>query len=104
MWVVSSVLANVLIAYLEYTYRTTGMLAPWGVYFRIVVSIALMQLSLWYTWKNAPTFLTAWVVFFTGNMLLRIFTTVVILHEAPSFQVWAGIALAVVAAIAVKLG
>ena len=102
MWILSSIGANLCIAFLEYTYRTNEIgpallvkIAPW---------IILSQFCLWYTWRAGPGLMLAWVVFFLGNTVLRILNAHYMLGEPINGASWTALALIVAGAFVMHYG
>ena len=98
MW---SLVANFTIAYIEYLNRVVQF-ATFGHALRVTWPLILVaQCGLFYAWRGAPALMVAWMVFFIGNVTLRLGTTWAA-GEPPNLQVAAGLALVVAGALTIK--
>lgn len=99
-WWLAALLANLCIMRVEAVNRgATGQF--WETLPYTAPFILLGQVGLFYCWKDAPTFLTAWVCFTSGNLALRLLSTYLIVGEPLSIQTWLGTALVFAGALTV---
>jgi len=82
-WVLASLLANVSIMWIEYLNRTGDYPTFLAAIRHTGPLILVGQLGLFYTFRGAPTFLTAWAIFTTGNAVLRLLSSYVLVAEPP---------------------
>lgn len=103
-WWLGSILANLCIAVVEYVNRTGGR-SLLGTLPYTALFILGSQIGLYFAWRGAPSFFTAWVVFASGSTTLRVVTSRFILEEPMAWsQVSFGIALVYAGALLVKMG
>jgi multidrug transporter EmrE-like cation transporter len=91
MWILSSLIANLAIAVLEWNHRTSSV--GWVSLSRAVPLIAVCQAALWYSWRTAPSVMVAWAILTFGNSLLRVVNTQFILGEPMTSNKWVALAL-----------
>lgn len=101
LWVLTSVLANVLIMIIEFHYRT--MVFSPQVFLRLVPLVVLMQLCLWYTWHQASSLMLAWAVFTAGNTVLRLVSSYVLVGEGVSVSTVLGVCCIMGGAVIIKV-
>lgn len=104
MWIVTALLANAIIVTIEYTYRTQAFAWSAWLLVGLALRIAFMQWCLWYTWHNAPSLLTAWAVFTTGNLVLRIVNAALFVGEPLSLMTTVGVACVAMGVVFTKMG
>lgn len=103
-WWAASIVANVAIAFIEYINRVGGHDGFFDTLKLTALPIFIAQWGLWGAWSGAPSLMTAWVFFLSGNIILRVITSQCILGELISPTVAAGIVLALSGAYLVKVG
>jgi hypothetical protein len=92
MWLVSSILANLLIMRIEYYYRVSDFSWDVGLFVRLALMIPVMQLCLWNMFAKAPSLMLAWACFTLGNTLLRLVNAYWFVGEPPNLATLAGVA------------
>jgi len=101
-WWVASGLANVAIGVIEYVNRTGG----YASYIQLLKVtgpfILLANWCLWQSWSGAPSLMTAWVVFSSGNIMIRLATSYWI-GEQPNLMVWSGVMMVVGGSYLIKI-
>jgi hypothetical protein len=99
MWVFYSLLANLMALILEYLYRTRfypNYLAG----LPVILPIALiLQFGLFYSFRFSPSYLSAWLAFFSVNLISRALISRFVLEEPMSWLTIAGLFLVVIGAI-----
>ena len=102
-WVISCVLANLGIMFIEYQNRTMQVSGFGQALLITGLPILCTQWALFYTWQNAPSLMVAWTTFTLGNILLRVGNAYYI-GETPNWFTWMGVLCAVGAAFLMKHG
>ena len=102
-WWLGGIIANIGIAYIEMTNRTSTTETWLGTLQYTAIPIILTQWGLYFAWKNAPSMMTAWVFFTAGNSLARIITAYWI-GEPPGIKTWIAICMCLSAAVIMKFG
>jgi hypothetical protein len=92
-WWAWSVVANVAIAGIEFTNRTGGFANPGQAFNRTWVLILISQAGLFYSWRYAPSFMWAWAVFTSGNIILRVLSSHFLVGETLTWKVGLGVIL-----------
>ena len=103
-WFVWSIVANVTIAVIEYLNRTGGYEHFGQAFLRTGSLIFVAQIGLFYAWRDAPSFMFAWVVFNGGNVLLRLVSAHFFVGERLSLSVAFGVAFVVLGGHLVRQG
>ena len=103
-WVAWSILANVAIAATEFLNRTGNYEHAGQAFAHTAGLIVLAQIGLFYAWRDAPTFLTAWAVFTVGNIGLRLLSAHFLIGERLSLGVLIGVGLIVLGGHFVRNG
>jgi hypothetical protein len=103
-WYAWSVMANVAIGFIEYRNRTGGFENPGEAFSANWFLIVISQTGLFYAWRDAPSFMFAWVVFTTGNIALRIISSHFFVGEKLSLTVAYGVALVLIGGQLVRDG
>lgn len=90
-WVLWSLVANVSVLAIEYVNRKDyfgGFIEglPYTIW-----PIALAQVALYYCFKGAPTYLTAWAIFTMGNAVLRVISNTVFVQEQLNWMILLGV-------------
>jgi len=103
-WVLWSLLANVSALLVEYVNRKDmfgGFLAglPYTIWPMVVIQVAL-----YYSFKTAPTYMMAAMVFTVGNAVLRVVSNSMFVNEELNWMIGLGVAGMVVSGIVVKVG
>lgn len=92
-WWVWSLVSNVAVAIVEYQNRTGGFANPVQAFTRTGPALLLMQIALFYNWRDAPKFMLAWAAFFFGNCIVRVISAHFFVGEPISFNTAIGILL-----------
>ena len=92
IWILHSVLANLCIMGIEYVYRVKSFPDFSSALPYMLVPILIAQYSLFYLFREAPSYLLAWAVFFLGNGIIRVAVSVY-LGEPMNGQIVAGLLL-----------
>lgn len=103
-WWMASLLANFSIATLEYLNRTAGFVDFRHALTMTAPFILLSQFGLFYTWRDAPSFMFAWAFFFAGNATMRLVNAQWFVGEPLSPLTLAGVGVIVAGACLVKMG
>lgn len=100
-WWAYSLLANVSVITIEYTYRVQPTLLD--AWWRCWPLIVIAQFTLYFSYHGAPSLLGAWIVFTIANSTMRLGVASFILGE-PVQLPWAllGITLAICAGLSIK--
>lgn len=102
LWVVHSFIANVAIMGIEYLYRAKSFSGFLPALPYIIIPILIAQYSLFYLFRESPTYLLGWAVFFLGNGILRVGISLY-LGEPMSEQIMAGLFLIAAGAFFLKV-
>ena len=92
-WWLSSIVANVAIAAIEYLNRAGGYDSFWSAVLRTGPLIVVAQWGLFGAWNHAPSFLLAWAVFTAGNCVIRMASSHYMVGERLNIWTIAGAAL-----------
>ncbi len=103
-WYAWSILANFSIAVTEYLNRTGGYAHAGEAFLRTGPLIFIAQIGLFYAWRDAPTFLTAWAFFTVGNIGLRVLSAQFLVGERLTLDVGFGIAMIIMGGHLVRNG
>jgi multidrug transporter EmrE-like cation transporter len=103
-WIIWSVAANFAIAATEYLNRTGGYEHAGHAFLRTAPLILIAQVGLFYAWRDAPSFMTAWATFTIGNIGLRVLSAHFIVGERMTLDVFFGIAMIVMGGHLVRQG
>jgi drug/metabolite transporter (DMT)-like permease len=101
-WVLYSLMANACIQFVEYTNRTGTADTFAGTLWRTWPFILLAQWGLFETWRHAPHFLAAWLVFTLGNSACRLLVSKYVVGETFAWWGLAGVACMMGGAFIVK--
>lgn len=101
MWIFHSLIANVAIMGTEYIYRTKHFDSFWNALPYMAIPVLIAQYSLFYLFRDSPTYLLGWAVFFLGNGVLRVAISIY-LGEPMSEQIIAGLLLIAAGAFFLK--
>lgn len=74
-WYLWALVANASICVVEYMNRSGGYGSFWSAIPYTIWPIMIAQVALFYTWRDAPKMLLAWLVFTIGNTVMRIAST-----------------------------
>lgn len=104
MWILYSIIANITIIYIEWSYRTSyhGNFVDGLPY--MIVPILVAQFCLFNLFKGAPHYMIAWIVFTVGNSILRVTSNHYILKEDLSWVGFVGVGTIILGALLVKEG
>lgn len=100
-WVLFSLMANVSVQFVEYLNRSGSA----GFFRTLVVTgpfIVLAQWGLYESWRNAPHFLAAWLVFTVGNAVARLAVSRYVLGETYNWYAAVGVAMIMAGALVTK--
>ncbi len=103
-WFAWSILANFAIAVTEYMNRTGNYEHAGQAFMHTGPMIFVAQIGLFYAWRDAPTFLTAWAFFTAGNIGLRVLSAHFLVGERLGLGVVIGISLVVLGGHFVRNG
>lgn len=103
-WYVWSVLANVAIAVTEFLNRTGGYGHAGQAFMRTAPLIFVAQVGLFYAWRDAPSFMTAWATFTIGNIGLRVLSAHFMVGERLTLDVAFGITMIIMGGHLVRQG
>lgn len=103
-WYMWSILANFAIAATEYLNRTGGYGHAGEAFLRTAPLIFVAQVGLFYAWRDAPAFMTAWAFFTVGNIGLRVLSAHFMVGERLTLDVAFGIALVIMGGHLVREG
>ena len=103
-WWVASLIASLAVAGLEYANRV-GQFSSFGR--ALIVTGPLILLTQWgifYSWRDAPSMLKAWALFFLLNIGFRLVSVQWFVGEGVSFLALGGALLIVLGAFLMKVG
>lgn len=101
-WWAYSLVANLSIALLEYTYRSATFTSFWqGAHLILPLNI-ITAYGLFHSYRGAPSFLFAWIFFFVCNLVLRLGVAHWALAEPVSLLNLVGVALVFAGALFLK--
>jgi hypothetical protein len=103
-WWVASIVANVTIGGIEFLNRTSAATTYWRQLALTAPLILVAQWGLWRAYKDAPSFMFAWIFFSVGNSLVRVLSAQYAVKEAPSTLTLLGVALMLAASYFIKIG
>lgn len=103
-WFAWSIIANFAIAGTEYLNRTGGYNHAGEAFARTAPLIFIAQVGLFYAWRDAPAFMTAWAFFTVGNIMLRVLSSHFMVGERLTLDVAFGIAMVVMGGHLVRQG
>lgn len=103
-WLVWSIAANFAIAVTEYMNRTGGYENAGQAFLRTAPLIFVAQVGLFYAWRDAPSFMTAWATFTIGNIGLRVLSAHFMVGEKMTLDVAFGIAMILMGGHLVRQG
>ena len=92
IWILHSFIANAVIMGIEYIYRTKAFPDFTSALPYMLIPILIAQYSLFYLFREAPSYLLGWAVFFLGNGVLRVAISIY-LGEPMSEQIIGGLLL-----------
>ncbi len=102
-WWAWSVVSNFAILFVEFQYRKGGFASYFDALPVIILPILVLQCGLFYTFRDAPSYMLGWAVYFVGSALLR-FVTAALVGEPASLTTVCGVMLIALGAYVVKLG
>ncbi len=103
-WWVASIIANFAIASVEYLNRAGGF-PDFGRALLVTSPLILAaQYGLFYSWRDAPSFMLAWAFFTAGNGLLRLVSSQYLVGEGLSTLTLVGTSIIFAGAYVVKAG
>lgn len=103
-WWAYSLLANLAIAFVEYTNRTARF-DHFGEQIVVMWPLILAsQFALFYTWRDGPSFMYAWAFFTTGNIVCRVVSSHYFVGERLTMTVGFGVALIILGGYFVRQG
>ncbi len=102
-WWAWSIVANIAIQINEYIARRAGVHGFIETLPYTAVPIVVLQVAIFYMYRDAKSFMLAWAVYFVGSVSCR-FVTASLVGEPPSLLQALGVAVIVGGAVLVKLG
>jgi len=103
-WIVWSLVANVSVMSLEFVNRSNYF----GTFLKglpyTIWLIMLAQIGLYYCFRDAPSYMTAWAVFTVGNAIIRVISNSVLLNEQLNWMIGIGVVGMVGCAFLIKSG
>ncbi len=103
-WWIWSLVANFTIAIVEYLNRTGGYENFGVALLRTAPLILVAQCGLFYTWRDAPSFMFAWAFFTAGNVGLRVISSHYFVGEKITLLAGLGVSLIILGGHFVRMG
>lgn len=103
-WMVWSLVANISVLSIEWVNRKDyfdGFIngLPYTIW-----PILLAQVALYYTFREAPSYMTAWAMFTVGNAILRIISNSVFVNEQLNWYIGLGVLGMISCGYLIKIG
>ena len=103
-WWVASIIANFTIMTIEYLNRSGGYATWREALVHTGPFIIVAQWGLFYAFRDAPTFMMAWMVFTVGNSMLRLGNAHFLVGEPLNWKIITGVGLMLLASYFLKIG
>lgn len=90
--------------WIEYVNRAWQMPSFWHILPYTAPAIVLLQTSIFYLWRDAPSLMIAWILFASGAAFLRFGTAALLLGEPIGWRTVLGAVLVVAGGKLVSMG